>query len=191
MPDKAFDETLSADITETLCFERGRKRMQPRFFPAQGNGANCSAKDEPIRRRPLVGVIRPSKLPAANEVPIDIDCVRPFYDDRLFRRRRCRKGIAECNHAGVECTARGSERLVRLQDNSELGGVKAAYENERSGAEFGGMGAGMREGVADLPQHYQLERRRQVEGAHIVLAEPAALLPLHFDCDLTSDLETI
>jgi hypothetical protein len=53
------------------------------------------------------------------------------------------------------------------------------------------MHAGMVKGVANLAQHHQLEGRRQVEGARTVLADPAALLPLHFDYGLTSDLETI
>jgi len=85
----------------------------------------------------------------------------------------------------------GDGNLVYWETCGNPDGVPALIVHGGPGAEFGGMGAGMREGVADLPQHYQLERRRQVEGAHIVLAEPAALLPLHFDCDLTSDLETI
>src|SRR5438128_2034540 len=114
MPGEALDEALSADIAKTLCFERGRKRMQPGILPAQSNGANCSTEDEPIRGRALVGVIRPSKPPAADQAPIDIDCVRPFYGDRRFGRRRRRQGVAKGNHARIECTARRYKRLVRL-----------------------------------------------------------------------------
>ena len=72
--------------------------------------------------------------------------------------------------------------------DGELGKVEAADENERSGAELSGMGAGMGEGVANLAQHHQPEGWRQIEGARIGLADPAALLQRHFDYGLTFDL---
>jgi hypothetical protein len=46
------------------------------------------------------------------------------------------------------------------------------------------MGAGMSKSVADLAQHHQPEGRRQVEGARIGPAYPAASLSLHFDYGL-------
>src|SRR5262249_4347029 len=117
-----------------------------------------------------------------NEASIDIDCVRPVDDDRLFRRRPRGERVAERNHAGVECAARGRKRLPWLQHNGKLGEVKAADEDERSAAELGSVGAGMGESVANLAQHHHPEGRREVEVARSPLAYPAA----HIDYGLTS-----
>ncbi len=87
---------------------------------------------------------------------------------------RRREGVAERDHAGIECAARRRERLVRLQDDGELGEVKAADKDESSGAELSGSGAGMGESVADLAQHHHPEGRRQVKDARIALAVSAA-----------------
>jgi hypothetical protein len=143
MAGEAFDEPLSTDIAETLFCKRGRKRMQPGFPRARGNNANSGAKNKPIRRLVLIGVIGPSEPPTANEAPINIDCVRPFKDDRLFRRRPRRQSITERSHADVKRPACRCEWLLWLQDDSELGEVEATDENQRSGTQFSGMGAGM------------------------------------------------
>ena len=149
VPGKAFDETLRTDIVKTLVGERRGKRMQPGTLRAQGEDANCRPEDEPVRRGVLVSIIGPGEPPAANEAAVDIDRVRPFDDDRLFRRRPRRERVAQRNHPGIEYAARGSERLVRLQHNSKLGEVKTADGYERSSAERGGMGARMGESVAN------------------------------------------
>ncbi len=47
-------------------------------------------------------------------------------------------------------------------------------------AQFRGVGAGMDEGVADLAQRHQPDRRRQIEGARPGFPWLAALLQRHF-----------
>ena len=128
----------------------------------------------------LLGAVGPAEPAAADEAAIDIDRVRPFDRDRLFRWRRRRERVAERDHAGIEGAARGRERLFGLQHDGELGEIEAADENQRSGAQLRGMGAGVGEGVADLAQRHQPEWRRQIEGARTGLPCPAALLQRHF-----------
>ena len=55
------------------------------------------------------------------------------------------------------------QRLFRLQHDGEFGEVEAADIDQRAGARLGRMRVGMREGIADLAQRHQAERRRQVD----------------------------
>ena len=64
---------------------------------------------------------------------------------------------------GVERAPRGAQRLVRLQHHGEFGKIEAADIDQRAGAELGGIGLGMRKGVAHLAQRHQAKRRRQIE----------------------------
>ena len=58
---------------------------------------------------------------------------------------------------GIERAPGGRERLVRLEHDREFGEIETADEHQRAGAELGGVGRGVREGVADLAQRHQLE----------------------------------
>jgi DNA-directed RNA polymerase subunit RPC12/RpoP len=183
-PSTRRSELTSSKLSSASVVESG---CRPERSGLKEEGANCRPEDEPIRHGVLVGMLGPGEPPAANEAPIDIDCVRPFDDNRLFRRRTHRERVSERNHTGVECAACGSKRLIRLQHNGKLGEVKAADEYECSGAELGGTGAGMGESVANLAQHHHPEGRRQVKDARIALAYPPPSLPLHIGYDLTSN----
>ena len=163
MARKALHQPAGAQIVEALLGQRCRQRLQARLLLAHGDQADRGAEHEPIRTAVLGRACRPGQPAAADQAAIDMDGVGPANLDRPLRRGMRQQRIVERHHADVEGAARAGERLLRLQHHGELRQVEAADMHQRAGARLGRDRLGVREGVADLPQRHQAERRRQVE----------------------------
>ena len=70
------------------------------------------------------------------------------------------KRITESDHASIKRSPRGSQWLLRFQDQCELDTVEAADPNQRRGLVRPSDLAGVSEGVTDLSQHDLTKGRR-------------------------------
>ena len=165
--ENALDQLSAAGIRRSL---RPPARPRADASPASPSAIDTSrimrAEHQPVRRLVLVGILRPGQPAAADQSEIDADRVRPVECDRWFPAAPCAiKRVCERDHAGIEsCGARAAAARPAPAPPRIRRGRTARQRQGCRRLPRAALALRMREGVADLAQGHEPERRRQVDG---------------------------
>src|SRR4051812_8928948 len=164
MARETADDRFDIDHLKTFAQQRNAGGGLHFFNMSHVGRAQDDAEHQPRRYLILGTPLRPAEPRATEQSAVKLDRVGPAETHLALRRAVGGDRVAHGVHAGKECAARRSQRLVRFQHHGEFDQVIAPHPNQRPGTRIGCDIAAMRKRIANFAQSDQIIAGRQIEG---------------------------
>ena len=152
-------------VVEAFLLERRRQRTQARLALAHRRRCgSCAPNTSQAGGSSSRASCRPAEPPAADQPAIDADRVRPVDRRSASPAAHAPQRVGQRRHAGIEArAARCAAARPAPAPRRTRRGRSARHRPACRRPPRRAISMRMREGVADLAQRHQRERRRQVE----------------------------